>query len=430
MSTKFRKELKILVQNKVISNTIAANISDYYDAKNAKNPTRLFTVFGVFGAVLIGAGVILMLAHNWDHLSKTLKTIIAFVPLLVSQILAVISIIKQKSITWKEVSATLLLFAIGASISLISQIYHIDGALSTYLITWIILAIPLIYLLKSHAVTIIIILINSYYALEVGLFTYKNNDTPWMYVFVLLLLIPHIVRTIKKETSQNIVTVYNWILPISILVALGNFIKEDKIAGILIYIIVFGLLYNIGKWWSFYGKQRTLRNGYLILGSLGTIIMGVLLTFNWSWDDMLYNTINNRQDVLLTITLFMFSIGLFLYNYIKFGLKRQNAFQGAFIVFVILILFQNSLGNAPVIISNILVFILGVSIIKIGSDQLSFGKLNYGILIITILLICRFFDTDLSFVWRGIVFVIAGIGFFLTNYGMLRKKNKIDKHII
>jgi hypothetical protein len=38
------------------------------------------------------------------------------------------------------------------------------------------------------------------------------------------------------------------------------------------------------------------------------------------------------------------------------------------------------------------------------------------------LILCRFFDTDMSFVIRGILFLIVGLGFFLANYWTLKQK--------
>jgi len=55
MNSKFTKELKELVINQVISLEVSDTISNYYEQKQATKPNRLFTVFGVFGALLIGA---------------------------------------------------------------------------------------------------------------------------------------------------------------------------------------------------------------------------------------------------------------------------------------------------------------------------------------------------------------------------------------
>ena len=76
----------------------------------------------------------------------------------------------------------------------------------------------------------------------------------------------------------------------------------------------------------------------------------------------------------------------------------------------------------PAILVNMLIFALGVVTVKIGADKFHFGVLNYGLLIIAALVTCRFFDTDMSFVLRGLLFVGVGVGFFLTNYYMLKKQ--------
>ncbi len=40
------------------------------------------------------------------------------------------------------------------------------------------------------------------------------------------------------------------------------------------------------------------------------------------------------------------------------------------------------------------------------------------------LIACRFFDTEISFVIRGLLFVVIGIGFFGANYLMHKKQQK------
>tara|TARA_R110000744_G_scaffold171848_1_gene290353 strand:- start:391 stop:684 length:294 start_codon:yes stop_codon:yes gene_type:complete len=86
--------------------------------------------------------------------------------------------------------------------------------------------------------------------------------------------------------------------------------------------------------------------------------------------------------------------------------------------------------NIPIIGTiavNLMVLALGITTIKIGADKFHFGILNYGLIIITALVVCRFFDTNMSFVIRGLLFVFVGLGFFLTNYIMLKKqKSRVE----
>jgi hypothetical protein len=40
------------------------------------------------------------------------------------------------------------------------------------------------------------------------------------------------------------------------------------------------------------------------------------------------------------------------------------------------------------------------------------------------LVVCKFFDEDLSFITRGILFISVGIGFFVANYLVIKKRKK------
>jgi hypothetical protein len=79
-----------------------------------------------------------------------------------------------------------------------------------------------------------------------------------------------------------------------------------------------------------------------------------------------------------------------------------------------------------VILTNFFVLAIGILTIREGAKQNHLGILNYGLLIITALVICRFFDTDLSFILRGILFMLVGAGFFAANYWMMKKRKTND----
>ncbi len=71
-------EIPILVQEGVISEEVAKKIQDYYESKESSSISRLYLVFGILGALSVGLGIILIIAHNWDELSRSSKTIFSF----------------------------------------------------------------------------------------------------------------------------------------------------------------------------------------------------------------------------------------------------------------------------------------------------------------------------------------------------------------
>ncbi len=427
MNSKFNKELQELVRNQVISSEIADRISQYYDTKNVSKPNQLFTIFGVFGALLVGSGIILMLAHNWDDFSKITKTILAFIPLLIGQCFVGFSILKNKSKTWKESSGTFLFFAVGTSISLVSQIYNISGDLGAFLQVWIALCLPLVYVLRSHAVALLVVLFSTYYALEVGVWEYRSDKTPWMYLVFVLAIVPHYWLQLKNNTSSNATSIFNWAIPISIATSLVTFISKDEELGFVMYITLFGLFYTIGRL-TVFNKIRILKNGYLILGSLGTIILLMIFTFRWPWKELFNTWDYNSQEFYITIALGGIAIGGIGYAIVKQGVRAISLFQLTFLIFWILFFGLSQIESLPMILTNLLIFVLGIVMIRNGVNTFNFSILNYGLLIISILIICRFFDTNMSFVMRGILFVMVGIGFFLTNYRMLKKQQKKESN--
>jgi len=171
MSKQLLKGIPELVKVDVISEETGLKIAKYYELKKQSAPNNLVVILGILGALLVGGGIVLIVAHNWDELSRFVKTILSFLPLVVAQLTCAYTLLKQKdNRVWRECSSVLLFFAIGVCISLISQIYQISGSMSGFLLTWMILALPLVYLLSSSTVALLCIAGLSWYACELGYF--------------------------------------------------------------------------------------------------------------------------------------------------------------------------------------------------------------------------------------------------------------------
>src|SRR3954469_7771767 len=117
MSKPLEKELELLEKEGVISPEVAGNIRAYYQAKSANPHNRLFVVFAILGAILVGLGIILIIAHNWDELTRPVKVFFAFLPLVAGQLFCGFTLLKRSNDQgWKEGSSVFLFFSVGASI--------------------------------------------------------------------------------------------------------------------------------------------------------------------------------------------------------------------------------------------------------------------------------------------------------------------------
>src|SRR5204863_1156814 len=144
-------ELPELVAGGVLSAEAAEALRQHYAGKDPAESRRLGFVFSaILGSLLVGAGVILLVAHNWDFLSRPVRCAIAFAPLVLSQALAVFVLIRRNgSAAWLETAAILNVAAIGTAIALVSQTYQIQGDFARFILVWMILALPIVYLFQT-----------------------------------------------------------------------------------------------------------------------------------------------------------------------------------------------------------------------------------------------------------------------------------------
>src|SRR5688572_15980602 len=105
-----RRDLAELVTAGVISNKDAEKIEEYYRQNRKPSAGRMMMVFGILGSVLVGLGIILIIAHNWDDFSKVTKTIFAFLPLFIGQAICLHVLVKKpEAAALRESGSTFLL---------------------------------------------------------------------------------------------------------------------------------------------------------------------------------------------------------------------------------------------------------------------------------------------------------------------------------
>lgn len=430
MSKPNAKDLEELVTANIITPETAQQIVAYYEAKK-NTPSNKFTiVLGILGAILVGSGIILLIAHNWDDLSKTTKTILAFLPLAITQALAIYTMVrKNDNRTWQEISATLLFFAVPASISMISQLYHIDGSMSSFLLTWALLTLPLVYLLSSGVVSLFSIALSTWYACVAG-FDY-GHYYPWLYVALIGAIVPHYYRYATRYRNSAFFHLHNWVLVASVSVALCAFITEHADDGwsFAAYMALFSVLYGIGR--SRYAQgQGLMANPFLFVGAGGILVILFSWTYLFLWRYSSYGNFNSsfyyRPAFYIILLLLGAAIGLIVRNY-KDN-KQFDPVAYSSLLFAILMAFTRNDAAVNIFAINVWIVTIGIYFIRKGSLQNHLGILNFGLIITAILALLRFFDDDIPFIWRGIFFVAAGAGFFVANYLLLQKRKSLAKN--
>lgn len=419
------RDIPELLKAGVITPDLAESIQSYYKTKNRTSNNRLFVVFGIFGAILVGLGIILIVAHNWDELSRTTKTLLSFFPLIFGQAICGFSIIyKHENVAWRESGATFLFFSVGASISLISQVYNIPGSLGSFLLTWMLLSLPLIYVMKSSFTSLLYLVGITYYAAEIGYWTYPSSES-YLYWFLLLLALPHYFHLYNLRPKSNFMVFHNWLIPLSVAIILGTVAHRTTELMFIAYFSLFGLFYSIGES-DIFTQQKTRNNGFKVIGSIGTITLLLSMSFRWFWESLSNKVFHFEESIMapefLASTLItLMAVGLLFMNVKKRTQTKIRPLALVFILYIAIFMIGIYFPVADLLI-NITISILGMMIMMEGSKEDHIGKLNFGLFIIAALIICRFFDTDLSFIFRGLLFMLVGAGFFTANYLMLKKR--------
>lgn len=421
------KDIQKLLEVGVIDSETAKRIEEYYQKNRPDNSNRLFTIFAVLGSALVGLGIILLIAHNWDELSKPIKVVISFLPLIVGQLFVFYAFrVKSESAAWREGSAVFLTISIGAVISLISQVYNIPGNMRDFLLAWLLLALPLIFLLRSSMSNLLYIAGTTWYVWEDLLYNY--HGFPWMYLLLISFSILHFLYLLKNEEKSNFVTFHHWFYPASFTISLAAIGQDHEEYLVLAYMGLFALFYQISQLKSI-DHSRIRTNGWRIFGSLGMVVILLIGSFSFVYYDLF------REEKMIQAIFkspeAISSYVLILAGALVLALRKKESGSENFeiqnyigIVFLVIFFFSLMEPVISQILCNLLLLGLGLLMIQKGNRLNHLGVLNYGLLILTALVICRFFDTNWSFIVRGLLFIALGIGFFYANYHLLQKRKK------
>lgn len=414
-----KNDIQELIKSEVIDQITADKIQAYYDAKKQQSGNQLIIAFSLLGAILVGLGIILIVAHNWDDFPKSIKTLFAFVPLVIGQVACLFVLFKKsESVAWREGSGSFLFFAVATSISLVAQIYNIPGGTGSFLFTWMLLCFPLIYLMRSSMVSLLYLIGTTAFGVYVG----YGSSEDYRYFLMLALALPHYVQLIKNGKG-NFLLFHHIAIGLSLTIMLGSLANESEPLIFVAYMALLGLFIQISKT-SYFRSENPLTNAYQLLGFCGTMYIMYLLSFDWFWFEDF-----NRNISLLSVEGFVSILLISANIWLMMIRKKDWPFDLVEMVFLVFaLLFFIKLNEAiPIVLINLLTLGIGIQTAWRGSRADHLGIVNLGLIIVAILVTCRFFDSDLSFVSRGILFVLVGVGFFGANYWMVKKRRANDQ---
>jgi uncharacterized membrane protein len=430
-------QLPELVSSGLLTPDAAQAMQRHYQSSETRSNLG-FVLLAAVGSALIGAGIILLVAHNWDDLSRPVRSIIAFLPLILAQLLAIFVLWRRdESQAWRESVAIFDVAAVGTAISLISQTYQIQGSFADFLLVWLLLSIPIVYVFRSTLGAAAYIIGTVVWLLNKGAWSY-NRPGEMFFWALLLLVLPYYAVMLRRDRTTHAFKTLSILLVLAVTIGLGvtvDFVKTDlesiAFAGFFTATYLWGMTLEDDE-------GRSL-NVLSVLGAIGLGITAVVLSFDHTWHfrAMLdWSAIGLEGWAGIAIQLLFPVLAILLAGWTYWKRKKIPYSIAAAAMPLVAILAWMIANLAPAmdrssatqysrgasILFNAYALVLGIELLARGIRVGSIARTNFGLLIIAALALARFFDSDLSFVTRGVGFIAVGAGFLIANIIFFRKR--------
>ncbi len=400
-------ELPKLRKNGVLDEAAAEALAGYCNHElELKPPPRkfIYTLFYI-GAGMIAAGIVLFFNYNWDYFSRRERIAISSLPMLLAFIVAMITILRQKNQLWREFSAVLTATGAGVLIAMLSQIYHIGGDLCEYMTLLLAVSLPFVYIFNSIALTT---------AYVFGLFPLlAYTPSRPLYCFAAALgILPMMYIHLRPGGENKVWTRYLMIL----LAAFGILgcgleyyppLSCFAVAGTMIY----------AGWAHSEQRESHWRNPWLVC----SFVFMLLLLAQASSNARFFNL--TSEDSRTVAAYWLFTGVVLATNVLLFPKSRLDEKRLTTGLLVLLPLLRFCGVDEPVmkLIFNIYMGAYGAILMLDGFRRSRLLTYNGGVAMVLLLIVCRFFDSELGLLHRSVAFVIIGAGLIAANFAFSRR---------
>lgn len=428
------KELPALVSQDVLTRESADAVARYYQSQTSRSNLALL-IFGVLGVLSMVAGLVLLIAHNWYEFSRTLRVGLSVLPLLIALIVNFWVHYTQKpsASAWVETAALGWCFSIAVSIILVSQTYHIQGDFERFLCVWILAALPILYLTRSVLSGVLMVCVSGWWIL----YAFFERSQPAYVIWPLLaLFLPFIRQVLKADMTVRRRWMLQWCAGIvgtlSLLLA-PQFEGYSVLAWPTYCLLLFNAIYLAGC--SLENTQSIWWSPLRVLGSGCALIVCFWLTWESAWSNLYPGRLAAPVDVmtaapvinaLIAGALLLVIVGMWIQSFRRQNLPRTGfAYLGIYGLACMagpLFILQPGM----MVLGNLVVLALGLETLIRGIQLRDYKYINWGLGLVALLGIFRFFDMELSLSSRGFFFVGIGLAFMLVNGYVARKKAELN----
>lgn len=337
----------------------------------------------------------------------------------------------------REAAAIFDVAAVATAISLISQTYQLQGTFADFMRTWLLLSIPIVYLLRTTlgAVAYVIGSVLWLFA-RWGILSSQGN--PLLFWVLLMLVTPYVVIRVRPNRNSHETATLVITLALAAVFGVGATAEfADANVGGIAYAGLATAIYLCGI--KLFPQQPGRLHPLAVFGGIAIGVVAIVLSFESSWHMTHHVTSlphGSAKNVAVALELLFPIAAVCFASFDLFRRRPQSSLSAALFPIIVAVAWgiailcefpndrwQNTRCSfAAASVMNCYALLLGIDILARGNRTNSTARANFGLLLVAALAICRFFDSDLSFVTRGIGFIVVGAGFLIANTLLFKRR--------
>ena len=430
------KEIGCLLEEGVIHSGTADRLTRYYEKRLLNYKKILLYIFGTFGAILIGGGIVLVIAQYWQQMPRELKIVLALMVLVTAQSVAGRYCIYRmgKKRYFNESLGVFWSLSFGAVLVLVGNALNLPTMFRTLLLIWSLSILPIMYLTQSLA----------------SLMVYSGVVMSWLWVVrwghgvalffyaLFLFILPFYYWEWKTDNLSHRYKILKYWLAILASVCLALLINSNLEWMLLpSYAGLFSLFYFSGELYENRNDPYVARP-FLLFGLIGIFVHSLVFSMEDIWlfhhiDDLVAKisipSYAFFEDIIfLPLILCVSSMVLSVKSIIRY--RERALFIPALFCPLIIIFNVLSIWVDKSVVSMFSWLLNGYTLVFAslfvyrGFKEQSLFHMNVGSLFILAVIIIRLFAYDMILWIRGVAFICVGTAYVLLNYIVVKSKKE------
>lgn len=410
-------------------------------AANMTGVRRAPLAFAILGVLLIGVGVILFFAANWEALSKLAKLVILFGGMWAAYAAAGYALARPDRTASAFGHALLLLGTIlfGANINLIAQIYHISGHYPNAVLLWSMGGLAVAWLARSQPAAVLgLIILTLWSGMELFDFEWRFH---WPFAVAWALFLPPILlgtwrfaagAAMLAVLAWGVMTNFGWDADAYFAGTSGRFAVAE--ASFLVAVAL--MLGGVAMEWR---ERLCPLAGIVQRFSIVAALLSLLaLTLgrehgDFLWSDGAFTASAELRAFLLIALVVVVGLGILVVRRTRSALPPGVARSGLALLAGILILILASLFLPPIgtsrlavyIAFNLLYYAVVIWLIYVGYERGDAFRVNTGFVFFVLSVLFLYFDRLWSLLDRSFFFIGGGLLLCAGGYALEAQRRRL-----